>query len=138
MLAAPSLRAAALALAFAAAAPMASVRAADCTGDDQASLDQCADEAYKAADATLNKQFKEIEGRLSDSPDAKKLLVAAQRAWIAFRDNECAFAASGVDGGSVYPMIVSDCLAGLTEARSAQFKEYLSCEEGDLSCPVSP
>ncbi|NIA52950.1 DUF1311 domain-containing protein [Massilia sp. TW-1] len=29
-------------------------------------------------------------------------LVAAQRAWIAFRDRDCDFAASDVEGGSMH------------------------------------
>ena len=59
-----------------------------------------------------------------------------QRAWIAFRDAECKFASSGVEGGSVQPMIHSGCLQGLTDARVTQLGSYLKCEEGDLSCPV--
>ena len=99
-------------------------------------MNQCAAKALKAADATLNADYREIEKRLTDDPDARKLLVASQRAWIGFRDAECAFQSSGVAGGSIQPMIHAGCLETLTNARIADFKTYLSCEEGDMSCPV--
>ena len=97
---------------------------------------QAEETSYKAADAELNRLYQKIESRLSDNAAAKHKLVAAQRAWVAFRDVECKFAASAVEGGSVYPDIVEACLQGLTEARIENFNAYLDCEEGDLSCPV--
>jgi uncharacterized protein YecT (DUF1311 family) len=96
------------------------------------------DASFKAADAELNELYKQIERRLKDDQDSAKSLAAAQRAWIAFRDAECKFAASGVQGGSAYPTIYSNCLAGLTQSRVGDFKRYLNCQEGDLSCPLPP
>ena len=55
-----------------------------------------------------------------------------------FRDAECGFAASGVAGGSAEPMVTAQCLARLTQSRNADFKAYLACPEGDLSCPLPP
>lgn len=115
----------------------AAVQADDCaSASTQSAMNECADKQYKQADSQLNALYKQINSRLQDSPDSKKRLVSAQRAWVAFRDAECAFAASGVEGGSVYPMIYNGCLAELTEKRVAAFKTYLDCQEGDLSCPV--
>jgi uncharacterized protein YecT (DUF1311 family) len=96
------------------------------------------DAAFKAADAELNELYKEIERRLKDDQDTARVLVSAQSAWIAFRDAECKFAASGVQGGSAYPTIYSNCLAELTQSRVNDFKRFLKCQEGDLSCPVPP
>ncbi|WP_343314227.1 lysozyme inhibitor LprI family protein [Brucella sp. BE17] len=103
---------------------------------DQATMNQCANENFIKSDEQLNSHYREIEKRLSDNDDAKKLLVASQRAWIKFRDAECDFAASGTAGGSVQPMILAMCKDSLTTDRNKQFSEYLKCEEGDLSCPV--
>lgn len=115
----------------------AAAQADDCANaSTQSAMNECADKQYKQADSQLNALYKQINSRLQDSPDSKKRLVSAQRAWVAFRDAECAFAASGVEGGSVYPMIYNGCLAELTEKRVAAFKTYLDCQEGDLSCPV--
>ncbi len=95
-----------------------------------------ADESYKAIDAQLNNTYKEITARLKDDADGKKLLLDAQRAWIKFRDAECAFQASTVTGGSAYPMVMQTCMASLTQQRVQDLKRYTQCEEGDLTCPV--
>lgn len=115
-----------------------SAAAQDCDPADesQAGMNICAAAGFKAEDSRLNKTYREIVGRLADDPDGKKLLVTAQRGWIAFRDAECAFATAGSAGGSIHPMLVSDCLADITKARAAQLATYLECEEGDMSCPV--
>ncbi|KQZ13404.1 MULTISPECIES: lysozyme inhibitor LprI family protein [unclassified Mesorhizobium] len=112
-------------------------RAEDCTeAPDQMSANECADKAYQASDAELNKLYKQIEGRLKDDADTRKLLVTAQKAWIGFRDAECDFSSSGVAEGSAYPATVSMCLDGITQGRIDTFRGYLDCEEGDMSCPV--
>ena len=108
----------------------------DCPDDSQAGLNQCAGDAYKKADAALNATYKQVMARLKDSEATAKSLVVAQRAWIAYRDSECDFISSGVEGGSARPMIVAQCLEQLTTQRADDLKALLSCEEGDLSCPV--
>lgn len=106
------------------------------SADDQATLNRCAQNAYQAADGDLNALYHQIRQRLSDDPDTYRQLRDAQRHWIAFRDAECAFSASLVEGGSIYPMVLDGCLEGLTLQRVDQFRQYLACEEGDMSCPV--
>ncbi len=112
----------------------------DCapTDESQLCLNVRAGADYEAEDARLNKAYHEIMQRLSDSPEDKKLLQAAQRAWIAFRDAECDFSTNDSKDGSIYPMLVSGCRADLTKARTEQLGAYLNCEEGDMSCPVPP
>lgn len=128
-----------LLLALLAVAPTSAAHAEDCSeARTQADMNVCADKSYKQADAELNALYKEIKDRLAGAPEAAKQLVAAQRAWVAFRDAECSFAASGVSGGSIYPTVYAGCLEDLTLARVADFKTFLSCLEGDLSCPVPP
>jgi len=112
-------------------------QADDCTNaTTQGEMNQCAAQEKKAADDELNSLYKQITARLKDNPEAKQLLVKAQRAWIGFRDAECDFSSSGVEGGSVYPLIYGNCITALTKARVETFKTYLKCKEGDLSCPV--
>ena len=109
----------------------------DCANaSDQATMNQCAGQDFKAADKELNTVYQQITGRLKDNLDGKKLLISAQRAWIGFRDAECKFSASGVTGGSVYPLIYSNCMTAVTKVRVEALKQYLKCEEGDMSCPV--
>lgn len=102
----------------------------------QAQMNQCIDQRHKAADTELNAVYQQITQRLKSNPDAKKLLVSAQRAWLGFRDAECTFAASRTLGGSAYPMVVADCVTTQNIARTQALKVYLACDEGDLGCPV--
>ncbi|MDU9035700.1 lysozyme inhibitor LprI family protein [Pseudomonas corrugata] len=112
-------------------------QADDCANaTTQGEMNQCAAQEKNAADNELNSLYKQITARLKNNPEGKQLLVKAQRAWIGFRDTECKFSASGVEGGSVYPLIYSNCITALTKARVETFKTYLKCKEGDLGCPV--
>ena len=110
----------------------------DPNDESQMGMNICAAADYKAEDAKLNRAYREIVKRLADSPEDKKLLQTAQRDWIAFRDAECAFSTNDSKDGSIYPMLLSQCLADLTDARAKQLGAYLDCEEGDMSCPVPP
>ena len=119
------------------AASICQVRADDCASSaSQTDMNLCEDAALKRADAELNKTYQEILERLKDSQETKQLLVASQRLWVRFRDAECAFTASGVEGGSIYPTILLNCRSTITENRVKELGVYLKCEEGDLACPV--
>ncbi|HAP24918.1 MAG TPA: urease-associated protein [Achromobacter sp.] len=102
----------------------------------QTDMNLCADQAYRQSDAELNAAYKEATERLKNSKDALTQLQAAQKAWLFFRDAECAFSSTGVTGGSAYPMVLSMCLDKLTKARTKELRAHLACEEGDTSCPV--
>jgi len=118
-------------------APVSMARADDCANAmDQATMNECANKAYQKSDAQLNTLYKQIRQRLKGDGEATKLFVVAQRAWVAFRDAECKFSTSGVSGGSIYPTVYAGCLDRLTKARVDDFKTYLACQEGDLSCPA--
>ncbi|TRC75630.1 DUF1311 domain-containing protein [Mesorhizobium sp. WSM4307] len=123
------------------AAPLLAVparAAADCANaQDQTTMNQCAGKDFDAADKKLNDAYKQIEGRLKDDAASKKLLVDAQRGWVAFRNAECKFQGGPVDqAGTVYPMVVANCRTALTNDRLKDFQTYLNCPEGELNCPV--
>lgn len=103
---------------------------------DQIALNQCAADEYAAADQALNATYKQIAKRLSDDQPTLKLLKKAQRAWITFRDEECAFSSSAARGGSIESMVIANCKTLRTNERNKQLLHYLSCEEGDMSCPI--
>lgn len=105
---------------------------------DQSALNQCTADEYAAADKALNATYKQIAKRLSDDQPALELLKKAQRAWLTFRDEECAFSSSAARGGSIEPMIIANCKTLRTNERNTQLLQYLSCEEGDMSCPLPP
>lgn len=99
----------------------------------QSQLNAQAAARHRAADAALNAQYQSLLRSLS--PQSRELLRQSERAWITFRDAECRLRASGVQGGSVFPMIYSECAAELIRERTRQLHDMATCEEGDLSCP---
>ena len=109
-------------------------RAQECdrSDDSQQMMNICAGEDYQAADARLNQAYQDLIS--SDDADGKRLLQAAQRAWIAFRDAECAHSTAASAGGSIHAMEVSQCLTRLTNDRIKQLAASANCEEGDVSC----
>jgi uncharacterized protein YecT (DUF1311 family) len=108
----------------------------DCADQTQLGLDRCADASFQRADHALNDAYREVVRRLDGDEHKKRLLAAAETAWIALRDTECKFAVSSTENGSIYPMEYSLCLEGETQKRTKDLQAYLHCEEGDLSCPV--
>lgn len=98
----------------------------------QAEMNQEALAEYRNADQRLNVVYRDLMAKVSPAGQAK--LREAQRAWLRFRDLECAFATAGTADGSVHPMILSGCLAGLTVERIGHLESQLNCQEGDLSC----
>jgi uncharacterized protein YecT (DUF1311 family) len=98
----------------------------------QADLAICTAGNAASADAGLNAVYKALAARLS--PADLKRLRDAQRAWIPFRDKECAFRTKPYADGSVYSTLVETCRTELTKARLAQLQHQLQCPEGDLSC----
>lgn len=108
---------------------------AECDSPEtQAEITQCSAQAYQAADDELNEAYQVLVGRLENNESSLEKLRAAQRQWIGFRDAECAFESSAVEGGSAQPMVRNGCLEALTKARTQRLQEHASCEEGDLSC----
>lgn len=96
----------------------------------QAEMTDCAANEFDRADKALNAQWKltravmqETDANLEDDQKgAEKALLNAQRAWIAYRDGQCEAEGFSVRGGTMEPMIVDDCKARLTDARTKELK----------------
>ncbi|WP_313109311.1 lysozyme inhibitor LprI family protein [Atlantibacter sp.] len=111
--------------------------AQDCEkAQTQLELNECAASEYKKADSELNAAYKKVFTLASKQQHG--ILKNAQNAWIKLRDADCDFIASGVEGGSIQPMIYSQCLTDKTRERTAYLESLLQCGEGDLSCPLPP
>lgn len=108
--------------------------AVDCENPQtQLAINQCAGIKAANADARLNELYRRYRKRLRREEKAK--LTEAQRRWLAFRTSWCDFVASGVEGGSAHPYVVSDCFTEVTGHRIKQLERVSSCKEGDLACP---
>lgn len=96
----------------------------------QMEMTYCAGVDYEKADADLNALWPdivaaakqrdefvagEVEG--TGVPTTFEALLAAQRAWLKFRDAQCEYEAYEVFGGTMQPMVGSLCLARLTRER---------------------
>jgi uncharacterized protein YecT (DUF1311 family) len=99
----------------------------------QLDLNTCSAQEYQTADKALNDAYQAYREQLSEA--GRSGLRKAQRAWIAFRDAECEFQASAVEGGSAQPMVRNSCLTDLSRQRATTLTQKMECPEGDLSCP---
>jgi len=115
----------------------ANVLADSCDNEtSQAGLNECYGKEYKKQDDLLNQTYGQAMILGTDAQKAQ--LKSAQKAWIAFRDADCAFLSSGADGGSVAPMVHAQCMTDKTVERTELLKSTLHCDEGDVSCVFPP
>jgi len=96
----------------------------NCTNPQtQGEINACAGLSYEKADKKLNQVYQQL---LPELPRARRQkLITAQSEWIKFRDANCDFAKSEVQGGTIAPAIYNGCLADMTKQRTAQLERYL-------------
>ena len=100
----------------------------------QMDLNSCAGANLKAADAVLNKIYQRLMARQKNKT-AKERLKDLERAWISFRDRECGReVGSQEDGGSAWPMEMSNCLEEKTAARIRELIALEKCAVGIGKC----
>jgi uncharacterized protein YecT (DUF1311 family) len=110
-------------------------RITDCSRlTTQTELNQCAGANYESADAALNTLYRQLMKEQNDVAD-KQRLTEAERAWIAYRDKECAYQVGPQrEGGSIWPMEMSNCLEQLTAARIGELSKLRGCTAGVSAC----
>ncbi len=91
----------------------------------QAEMNAQARKDFERVDAELNSTYAALVAKLPDA-ESKRKLKESQRAWIAFRDAEAAFAADQARGGSMAPTIRYGTMTELTQQRLSQLKTRLS------------
>jgi len=90
----------------------------------QAEMNQTANNDFKKADSKLNKLYKQVMKILNERE--KKLMVVAQKDWLKFRDSHCKFEIVQYDGGSIQPLLYSNCLRERTNDRIEDLEEILN------------
>ncbi|MDR5853564.1 lysozyme inhibitor LprI family protein [Caballeronia sp. LZ062] len=98
----------------------------------QMAMNECVGRELKAADQKLNDTYRALLSKVSK--DGAEQLRKAQRAWLAWRDAQCAFDTMGTRGGSSNSMENAMCVEKLTQAQTAHLAAQLHCKEGDVSC----
>lgn len=74
-------------------------------------------------DQTLNAAYQQVVTALP--PERRLGLRTAQRAWLGFRDAECAFRRSADEGGTDAVLIANTCRLDLTTARTEDLRKAL-------------
>ncbi len=110
----------------------------DCSDPQtQSAMTACAGAEFEQADVALNAQWNETLAAMrardadghgtsaGDAPGYADALIAAQRAWLRFRDTHCRTEGYVARGGSMQPMLVASCKAMLTRTRTRQLRELL-------------
>jgi uncharacterized protein YecT (DUF1311 family) len=103
----------------------------DCKkAEAQMELTYCAEQEFITADKALNAQYqltrkatRTWDANAGDEKGADAALVAAQRAWVAYRDAQCASVGYQAHGGSMEPMLIYGCQADLTAKRTEELKD---------------
>ncbi len=91
----------------------------------QPEMNETALEDFQKADARLNVTYKKLLASLD--ADGKKKLIAAERAWVAYRDAQADFEADlEARGGSMAPMIYNETCTELTEARIKELNKSIA------------
>ncbi|MCY1648891.1 lysozyme inhibitor LprI family protein [Caulobacter sp. SL161] len=85
---------------------------------------RCGEAELAVQDARLNKAYKADMADLADSPEAKASLLKAQRAWIAFRDADCATVRALI-GGTAAPIYLQNCHLEHTARRAQALEDLL-------------
>jgi uncharacterized protein YecT (DUF1311 family) len=109
----------------------------DCNkANTQMELNLCAQNRAESADKKLNNTYQILQRRLAIdlrqgntaqinlAKTRYQKLINAQNAWIKFRDTNCEYERSNFEGGSIAPMIYHECVAKVTDRRTADLQEY--------------
>jgi uncharacterized protein YecT (DUF1311 family) len=101
-------------------------QAASC-GDTQSTAERrdCYGAELQRADHRLNLAYQALMKTPALDAQARTLLRDSQRAWLSFRDAQCAWQSDEMRGGTEAPVIAAACLGSLTAERATQLESDL-------------
>lgn len=94
-----------------------------CFSQTQMELNQQTYKEYQSADAEMTKTYKLILSKMTIAKQ-KQELIETQRAWIKYKESHCKAISNLYEGGSMQPMVQSQCLTEITEQRTKLIKLY--------------
>ena len=104
-------------------------QAASCAQPNtQMEMNQCAFIGYQREDEAMTAQWRktlaymraqdrDLNSNSDKRPNYGDTLLESQRAWLRYRDSQCAIEGYAARGGSMEPMLIASCKATLTAAR---------------------
>ena len=99
----------------------------------QLELNEQANHDFQKADKKLNIAYQQLLKKYSDKDSAvtKGKIVAAERAWVKYRDLQGDMEASiGGEGGSIYPALYASTLQDVTEERTKRINKLIHENDG--------
>jgi uncharacterized protein YecT (DUF1311 family) len=109
--------------------PASAQDANDCSSlQTQFDMNFCADQDFQKIDGTLNLIWDDAKTNAEnedDTGDQSKTLLTAQRNWLAYRNSQCEFEGLAAAGGSMQPMLVSECKTKMTDERVKLLRSYI-------------
>ena len=94
-------------------------------------INVCSYQAYQKSEDALNAAYKHLVSSLSKDCESqekcteiKKLLIASQRGWIIYRENDCGAIYEEYAEGSIRTSISFQCLRLHAERRTLELKNY--------------
>ncbi|MEV8465286.1 lysozyme inhibitor LprI family protein [Fluviibacterium sp. DFM31] len=95
---------------------------------------ECLGEEIEAWEVLLNAYWPDVQAQAEaqDAQDAgaeggySARLLEAQRAWVAYREAECAWQYQRYISGTIRSLIGADCMLGMTADRVLDFREWLA------------
>jgi len=108
----------------------------DCGDLPQQPMNHCVLRNFERADEAMNAQWKltsaamkqsdrELDRTYDKEPGYFATLLAAQRAWLTYREQHCLGESFEARGGSLSPMLHAGCKLRLTRERTRQLKELV-------------
>ena len=93
-------------------------------GETTMGLVDCIQGEAAAWDAVLNEEYRATRAALSARGEAlASSLLAAQRAWIAYRDAECRLSHDRWGDGTLRGVVHANCILGFTAERSLELRD---------------
>jgi uncharacterized protein YecT (DUF1311 family) len=88
-------------------------------------------EELEAVDKVMDRLLSDLRERRGDER-ARELLEDSQKAWLVFRERQCALRADPEEFATINPLLRANEATSLTKERIRQLRWYLEREEGDL------
>jgi uncharacterized protein YecT (DUF1311 family) len=96
----------------------------DKSGGVTVDMRACIHKELERQDARLNRVYQRYSA--SVAPNVLKSLREAQRAWIQYRNKDCAWAGAPDENATLGPLIIDSCHLDMTVRRANEFEGFLS------------